>query len=185
MLQCPGENNPWEPNHRGPNPQQHDDPNAEPQETPNCFCAGGFYCVATIVAPCGVVIAWTKLPKSESPTNILIFLGKIYPTEESRPDYICIDKGCQVLESAVANGSWDIWKKTTRFTVDAYHYINHQVADSLCWKYCNPSPGDGSAPNLVVMAYDKNGRAYLKAGIQYTSIYQCILLNLRLILKIS
>ena len=35
MLQHPGENNPWEPNHRGPNPQQHDDPNAEPRETPN------------------------------------------------------------------------------------------------------------------------------------------------------
>ena len=49
-----------------------------------------------------------------------------------------------------------------RFTVDAYHYINHQVADYLCWKYCNPSPGDASAPNLVVMAYDKNGRPYLK-----------------------
>ena len=40
MLQHPGENNPWEPNHRGPNPQQHDDPNAEPQEPPNYFHAG-------------------------------------------------------------------------------------------------------------------------------------------------
>ena len=162
MLQRPGENNPWEPNRRGPNPQQHDDPNAEPQEPPNYFRAGRFYCVETICAPCGVVIAWTKFAKSESPTNIFNFLGKFYPTEESRPDYICIDKGCQVFATAVANGSWDIWKKTTRFIVDAYHYINHRVLDYLCRKYCNPSPGDGSAPNLVVMAYDKNGGAYLK-----------------------
>jgi len=162
MLQRLGENNPWEPNRRGPNPQQHDDPNAEPWEPPNYFRAGRFYCVETIVAPCGVVIAWTKFAKSESPTNILNFLGKIYPTEESRPDYICIDKGCQVLATAVANGSWEIWKETTRFIVDAYHYINHRVADFLCRKYCNPSPGDGSAPNLVVIAYDKNGRPYLK-----------------------
>jgi hypothetical protein len=36
------------------------------------------------------------------------------------------------------------------------------VEDYLCRKYCNPSPGDGSAPNLVVMAYDKNGNPYIK-----------------------
>jgi len=113
MLQCPGENNPWEANHRGPNPQQHDDPNAEPQEPPNYFSAGRFYCIETIVAPWGVIIAWTKFAKSESPINILNFLGRIYPTEESRPDYICIDKGCQVLATAVVNGSWEIWKETT------------------------------------------------------------------------
>ena len=131
MLQCPWENNPWEPHCGGPNPQQHDDQNTEPQPLPNYFRAARFYCVETIVAPCGVVIAWAKFPKSESPTNILNFLAKVYPTEESRPDYICIDKGCQVLATAVANGSWEIWKKTTRFIVDAYHYINHRVADYL------------------------------------------------------
>ena len=41
MLQCPGENNPWEPNHRGPNPQQHNDPNAELRPAPNFFHAAG------------------------------------------------------------------------------------------------------------------------------------------------
>ncbi|KIJ93938.1 hypothetical protein K443DRAFT_111291 [Laccaria amethystina LaAM-08-1] len=66
MLQRAGENNPWEPNRRGPNPQQHDDPNAEPREPSNYFRAGIFYCVETIFAPCGVVIAWTKFAKSES-----------------------------------------------------------------------------------------------------------------------
>ncbi|KIM38574.1 hypothetical protein M413DRAFT_45603, partial [Hebeloma cylindrosporum] len=74
MLQRPGENNPWEPVRRGPNPQQHDDPNAEPRPPPNYFRAARFYCVETICAPCGVVIAWTKFAKSESPTNILNFL---------------------------------------------------------------------------------------------------------------
>ena len=162
MLQRPGENDPWQPNRRGPNPQQHDDPNADPAPSPNYFSPSQFYCVETIGAPCGVVIAWTKFDKSESPTNILNFLGSVYPTEESWPAYICIDKACQVLQTAVANGSWDIWKRTTRFIVDAYHYINHQVLDYLCQKYCNPSPGDGSAPNLVVMALDKNGNPYVK-----------------------
>jgi len=111
MLQQAGENNAWQPNRRGPNPQQHGDPNADPPPSKNYFRAGRFYCVETICAPCGVVIAWTKFDRVESPTNILNFLGSVYPTEESRPDYICIDKGCQVLATAVSNGSWEVWKK--------------------------------------------------------------------------
>ncbi|KAF8871465.1 hypothetical protein BD779DRAFT_1613941 [Infundibulicybe gibba] len=121
-----------------------------------------FYCVETICAPCGVVIAWTKFDKSESPTNILNFLEDIYPTEESRPDYICIDKACLLLRSSIANGSWDMWSKTSRFIVDSYHYINHRTTDYICRKWCNPAPLNGSAPNLVVIAYDKQGNPYYK-----------------------
>jgi hypothetical protein len=109
------------------------------------------------VAPCGVVIAWTKFDKAESPTNILKFLEEVFPTEESRPAYICIDKACQVVRTAISNGSWDTWKKTTRFIVDSYHYANHSASDELCRKYCNPAPTDGSAPNLVGQRVDKNG----------------------------
>lgn len=163
MLQRPGERQPW--NHitnRQPNPQRHDDVNEDPPPPPNYFSPGRYYCVETICAPCGVVIAWTKFDKSESPTRILNFLQTVYPTEDSRPDYICIDKGCQVLRTAVANGSWESWKKTSRFIVDTYHYINHRVRDYLCRKYCNPSPGDGSAPNLVIVDYDNNGQPFAK-----------------------
>ena len=46
--------------------------------------------------------------------------------------------------------------------MDSYHYINHHVLDYLCRKYCNPSPGDGSVPNLVIIAYDDNGQPYAK-----------------------
>ena len=108
MLQHPGENYEWRPKARGPNSQHHDDPNADPPLPSNVFSPSRFYCVETVCAPCGVVIAWTKFDRSESPTNILNFLGSVYPTEESRPDYICIDKACQVLATAVANGSWEI-----------------------------------------------------------------------------
>ncbi|KAF8960400.1 hypothetical protein BDZ97DRAFT_1665830 [Flammula alnicola] len=160
MLQRPSEILDWQPRRRGPNPQRHDDPSADPPLPKNYFSPGRYYCVETICAPCGVVIAWTKFARAESTTNILNFLGSVYPTEESRPDYICIDKGCQVFATAVTNGSWEVWKKTTRFIVDSYHYINHRVTDYLCRKYCNPSPGDGSAPNLVIIAFDKNGQPY-------------------------
>lgn len=111
----------------------------------------------TVVAPCGVVIAWTKFDKAESPTNILKFLEEGFPTAESRPAYICIDKACQVVRTAVSNGSWETWKKTTCFIVDSYHYANHRASDELCRKYCNPAPTDGSAPNLVGQKTDKNG----------------------------
>ncbi|KAF8812166.1 hypothetical protein BYT27DRAFT_7221213 [Phlegmacium glaucopus] len=142
--------------------QRHDDPSEEPPPSPNYFSPARYYCVETICAPCGVVVAWTKFARSESTTNVLNFLESVYPTEESRPDYICIDKGCQVLRTAVTNKSWEKWEKTTRFIVDTYHYINHRVTDYLCRKYCNPSPGDGSAPNLVIIAYGNDGQPYAK-----------------------
>ena len=70
-----------------------------------------FYCVETVCAPCGVVIAWTKFDKSESPTQILKFLESIYQTEESRPDYICIDKACVVLHTAITVSQMEVGKE--------------------------------------------------------------------------
>ena len=143
--------------------QPHDEPQPEIQRPKNYFSPGRFYCVETICAPCGAVIAWTKFDKSESETQILKFLESVYPTEESRPDYICTDKACRVLCTAISNGSWDrIWKKTTRFIVDSYHYINHQTDDYLCRKWCNPAPLNGSAPNLVIATTDNHGRMHYK-----------------------
>jgi hypothetical protein len=162
MLQRPNEHLPWQPA-RQTNQQPHDEPAAPEVQRENYFSPGHFYCVETVCAPCGVVIAWAKFDKAESPTNILNFLESVYPTEESRPDYICIDKACVVLRTAITNGSWDrIWKKTTRFIVDTYHYINHRTTDYLCRKWCNPAPLNGSAPNLVVVDTDSEGQQYYK-----------------------
>jgi hypothetical protein len=153
---------PWQPTTERV-PQPHDEPAPDVQPAKNFFSAGRFYCVETICAPCGAVIAWTKFDKSESPTQILNFLESVYPTEESRPDYICIDKACAVLRTAITNGSWErVWKKTTWFIVDTYHYINHHTDDFLCRKYCNPAPLNGSAPNLVVADTDSQGRIFYK-----------------------
>ena len=49
--------------------QPHDEPMPE-REHRNYFSAPRFYCVETICAPCGVVVAWANFPKSESPTHI-------------------------------------------------------------------------------------------------------------------
>jgi CxC5 like cysteine cluster associated with KDZ transposases/CxC6 like cysteine cluster associated with KDZ transposases len=153
---------PWLPTHNQEF-QPHDEP-GHGEETPkdNYFRAPRFYCVETICAPCGVVIAWTKFAKAESPTNILDFLKSVYPSPNLRPDYICIDKACAVLRTAIANGTWNTWKDTTRFIVDSYHYINHRTTDYLCRTWCNPAPLNGSQPNLVAVEQDRNGQLHYK-----------------------
>ena len=123
VLQNPSEQLPWQ-NTLRTNNQPHDEP-AEEVQGSHYFSPARFYCTETICAPCGVVIAWAKFAKAESATNILHFLESVYPTEESRPDYICIDKACVVLRTSITNGSWESWKNTSRFIVDSYHYINH------------------------------------------------------------
>jgi uncharacterized Zn finger protein (UPF0148 family) len=153
---------PWQPNIQR-QIQPHDEEVDDDLDTrKNYFSPSRFYCVETICAPCGVVIAWTKFARSESPTNILNFLEKVYPTSESRPDYVCIDKACLLVATAISQGRWNAWEETTRMIVDSYHYINHKVSDYLCRKWCNPAPEDGSAPNLVVLAYTKDRKPYFK-----------------------
>ena len=166
---CYEERLPWFPN-VDHTVHAHDDASAPPSNASapsnsrkdNYFVAPCFYCVETIAAPCGVVIAWTMFARAESPTNILRWLESVYPTPNLRPNYICIDKACLVLRTAISNGSWTVWKQTSRFIVDSYHYINHRTTDYLCRKWCNPAPLNGSAPNLVVVEYDNVGNPHYK-----------------------
>jgi len=58
-----------------------------------------------------------------------------------------------------------LWKKTTWFIVDSYHYINnHPTTDYICCKWCNPAPLIGSAPNLVIVENDVNGNPHYKCA---------------------
>jgi hypothetical protein len=162
MLNHQGENLAWNESiehEREVQPHDEEQPEAQPK---HYFSPARFYCVETLCAPCGVVVAWTKFAKSESPTKILKFLKDTYPDKNTRPDYVCIDKACTVLKTSLSNGSWEEWKETTRIIVDAFHYCNHRAKDLVCRIYCNPAPLDGSAPNLVIEAEDKNGEKYLK-----------------------
>jgi hypothetical protein len=146
----------------------------------NYFVAPHFYCVKTICASCGVVIVWTKFDKSESPTNILNFLDSVYPTPELWPNHIYIDKACQVLHTKISNNSWVVWEKTSWFIVDSYHYINHQTNDYLCYKWCNPTPLNRSAPNLVVVENNANGNPHYKHALNtqvclyFPTQYKCL-----------
>lgn len=140
--------------------QPHDEEEPDNHGRRNYFTPNRFYCVETLCAPCGVVLAWTKFAKAESPINILTWLENIYPDSDMRPSYIAIDKACQVMQKAINNGSWEQWRLTTRFIVDSYHYINHKAEDVLCRTWCNPAPSDGSAPNLVGQHVDEKGNVH-------------------------
>jgi len=121
---------PWMP--EAPHRVQPHDEEQQEQRSRDCFIPPRVYCVETICAPCGVVVAWAKFPKAEFPTNILNFLQSVYPEKERRPAYICIDKACMVLRTCVNNPRWEEWLDTSRFIVDSYHYVNHHATDQLC-----------------------------------------------------
>jgi len=162
VLQRPGERQEWQNVPDAAIQQPHDDEveTENPQPTikrKTYFSPNRSYCVETACSPCGVVIAWTKFPKSESPTNILNWLDELFPNKEDRPSYICIDKACQVFKTAVGSERWKDWTDTTRFIVDTYYYNNHRAKDEICRKWCNPAPKDGSAPNLVGETIDEDG----------------------------
>ncbi|KAF9493240.1 hypothetical protein BDN71DRAFT_1508809 [Pleurotus eryngii] len=158
----------WLPHTAGTEELEHD--NLKEQEVEevsgtkynNYFSASRFYCVETICAPCGVVIAWCKFAKAEGVAKILCFLEDVYEDPDSQPSYIDIDKGCALLKHIVKQHHWPAWEPTTRIIVDSYHYINHQVTDYLCQTWCNPAPLNGAATNLVVVDEDKEGRPYYK-----------------------
>jgi len=135
-LQRPDENVPWQANANQRQNRAHDDDGEdEDHQRTHYFGPAKYYCVETICAPCGVVKAWTKFDKSESPTKIIDFIRKVFPTPESQPSYLCIDKACQVLRTAIANRSWEDFFQISRLIVDSFHYINHRVDDLLCRKW--------------------------------------------------
>ncbi|PPQ91760.1 hypothetical protein CVT25_000503 [Psilocybe cyanescens] len=75
MLRQPGENLEWLAASIQNTPQPHDGPAPPERELKNYFNFNCFYCVETVCAPCGTVIAWAKFAQSESPTNIMAFLN--------------------------------------------------------------------------------------------------------------
>jgi len=117
--------------------------------------------IEVVTWPCGCPIAWAKFPNSESPTNIINMVTELYPTEDSRPTFITIDKACRVLATLQARGLADAWFRTTRFLVDTFHFQTHKE-EVRCQTFCNPSPMDGSQPDLVIPIRGDDGTIHLQ-----------------------
>jgi hypothetical protein len=125
------------------------------------FKAKTIYCIQTVQWACGIPVGWGKCYRSESAPQVLGILNNIwedYP--ESRPSYIAYDDACDLLRHIVTQNPTDLWLATTKFIVDAWHYIGHRATDILCRTRCNPAPMDGSQPDLVLTEVDENGDAH-------------------------
>ncbi|KAJ7715578.1 hypothetical protein DFH07DRAFT_1014705 [Mycena maculata] len=131
------------------------------EQVVHTFKAKSIYCLQTVQWACGVPIGWGKCYRSESTPQVLSILNKIWEDNpQSRPSFIGYDKACDLLRHIVTQDPNDLWLKTTKFIVDAWHYIGHRATDVLCRTRCNPAPTDGSQPDLVLTETDDNGVAH-------------------------
>ncbi|KAJ7768812.1 hypothetical protein B0H16DRAFT_1780830, partial [Mycena metata] len=122
------------------------------------FKAKSTYCLQTIQWACGFPIGWGKCYRSESTPQVLAFINQVWADHpESRPSFVVYDKACDLLRHIVTQNITDLWLTSTKFIVDAWHYIGHQATDVLCRTRCNPAPTDGSQPDLVLTDVDENG----------------------------
>jgi hypothetical protein len=73
----------------------------------------------------------------------------------SRPSFIAYDDTCDLLCHIVTQNPNDPWL-STKFIVDAWHYLGHRAADVLCRLWCNPAPKNGSQLDLILVEEDAN-----------------------------
>jgi hypothetical protein len=112
------------------------------------FRVGTTYCVETLQWACGSPIGWGTCYKSESSPQVLAILDHIWEDHlHSQPAFISYDDACDLLCHIVMENPNSLWLLTTRFIVDAWHYIGHHTTDILCRTWCNPTPANGS--NLI------------------------------------
>ena len=132
------------------------------EQVVHTFRARTTYCLETIQWACGMPVAWGKCYKSESAVQILDLLNRVWPENQRhlRPSFIVYDDACDLLRHIVTQNPGDSWIQTTKFIVDAWHYIGHKATDVLCRLWCNPAPCDGSQPDLVLMEEDAHGERH-------------------------
>lgn len=125
------------------------------------FRARSIYCVQTIQWACGTPIRWGKCYKSESLPQVLAILDRIWADDmELKPSFVAYDDACDLLRHIVTQDERSHWLTTTKFVVDAWHYIGHRTTDVLCRLWCNPAPTDGSQPDLIVVEEDEQGQKH-------------------------
>ncbi|KAF8485524.1 hypothetical protein JB92DRAFT_2836847 [Gautieria morchelliformis] len=133
---------PWDPD------SQPDQEDAE-ADLGHTFHARRTYCVQTIQWACGMRIGWGKCYEIESVSQALQLVNFWFPPEEAGPAFIVYDNACKLLAHIVTQNAHDLWLTTTRFVVDAWHYINHRSTDRLCQE-CQP--------DLVILERDGTGQ---------------------------
>ncbi|CAL1710820.1 unnamed protein product [Somion occarium] len=122
------------------------------------FQAQSVYCLQTVQWACSMPIGWGKCYRSESAPQVLAILDRIWLDHPTlRPSFIAYDDACDLLRHIVTQDAQNPWLKSTKFVVDAWHYIGHRATDILCRVWCNPAPTNGSQPDLVIVEEDEEG----------------------------
>ncbi|KAF9470353.1 hypothetical protein BDN70DRAFT_909533 [Pholiota conissans] len=127
-------------------------------EVSHTFRARSVYCVETVQWACGIPIGWGKCYNSESAPQVLGIISRIWEGRENlRPSFIAYDDACDLLRHIATQGNPGGWINSTKFIVDAWHYIGHRATDILCRLWCNPAPTNGSQPDLIIVSKDTQG----------------------------
>lgn len=140
-------------------PALDDLPGTQVQHT---FRARSVYCIQTVQWSCGAPIGWGKCYNSESPSQVLKVVEDLwsdYPDE--KPSFLAYDNACKLLRHIITQDRQSHWLQSTKFIVDAWHYIGHKASDALCRLWCNPTPRNGSQPDLIQTGTDDNGNVIL------------------------
>ncbi|KAJ6474094.1 hypothetical protein DFH09DRAFT_1082689 [Mycena vulgaris] len=125
------------------------------------FRARTIYCLQTVQWSCEYPIGWGKCYNSESSPQVLAIIDKIWEFHpDSKPSFIAYDDACNLLRHIVTQDPHSTWLKSTKFVVDAWHYIGHRALDLLCRVWCNPAPTNGSQPDLIIVRVDDNGQQH-------------------------
>ncbi|KAF9018709.1 hypothetical protein BDZ89DRAFT_959836, partial [Hymenopellis radicata] len=139
-------------------PQLDDIPGTRVEHT---FRARSVYCIQTVQWSCGTPIGWGKCFASESPSQVLKIIDDTVDIwidhAHLKPSFIAYDNACKLLRHIITQDRQSHWIQTTKFIVDAWHYIGHKASDSLCRLWCNPTPKNGSQPDLIQTVEDDSG----------------------------
>ncbi|KAJ7873631.1 hypothetical protein B0H14DRAFT_3083488 [Mycena olivaceomarginata] len=113
---------------------------------------------AKSIYSCGFPIGWGKCYRSESPRQVLAILDRIWLDHpQSKPSFVAYNDACSLLRHIITQDPHSAWLRTTKFVVDAWHYIGHRATYILCRLWCNPAPTNGSQPDLILVEEDANG----------------------------
>ncbi|EFI27759.1 hypothetical protein CC1G_14682 [Coprinopsis cinerea okayama7 len=130
-------------------------------EVTHTFRARSVYCIQTVQWACGMPIGWGKCYRSESSPQVLSILDALWAgKDDKRPSFLAYDNACDLLRHIVTQNPQNSWLTTTKFIVDAWHYIGHRATDALCRLWCNPAPLDGSQPDLILIQEDDQGQMH-------------------------
>ncbi|KAF9023132.1 hypothetical protein BDZ89DRAFT_1193040 [Hymenopellis radicata] len=126
------------------------------------FRACNVYCIQTVQWACGFPIGWGKCYSSESPSQVLRIIDDVWVDHHHlKPSILAYDNACKLLRHIITQDRHSHWLQTTKFIVDVWHYIGHKASDSLCRLWCNPTPKNGSQPDLICTATDSLGNTFL------------------------